>query len=208
MDEPNLEGLSAPGGTMAEIRTLQEVKNSMRRVFATAAGLPDPMVITDDSNLYDPPPPAGDLAFAPPPAPAMTSLLTLASRTLLGNKVATEFASHLLPPDMTDFTTFGPLARAVHSRVNDLAERALFRSICRALEADPRTVSLNTKIKHPDVPGAQAFARRLSDEVASGVCSRSDFALTPAQLQDAAEDMTIREAIKLLGDIIAEGGCL
>ena len=77
---------------MAEIRTLQEVKNSMRRVFATAAGLPDPLVITDDSNLYDPPPPAGDLAFAPPPAPAMTSLLTLVSRTLLAARGESRFS--------------------------------------------------------------------------------------------------------------------
>lgn len=139
---------------MTEIRNLQEVKNSMRRAFATAAGLADPMLITDDSNLYDPPPPAGDLAFAPPPAPAMVSLLTLTCRNLLGSKVAAQFASFLVPPDMAAFTTFGPLAQSVHRRVNEMAQRALFLAVCRAMERNPDDVSLSTTIKHPNTPGA------------------------------------------------------
>lgn len=193
---------------MADLMTEHEVKTVLRKVFAAGAGISDPTDIVDSSNLYDPPPPAGDLGFAPPPAAPMASMLTLAARELLGAKAVAKFATFLLPPDLPIFTTFGTLAISIAARFNLLANRAVFLAICKALGREPSSVSLETAIASPNEAGARAFARELESEIRTQICNKTTFKFSKRQEQQVMADTTVSELRDLVIEILSKKACI
>jgi hypothetical protein len=193
---------------MVDLRSASDVRKVMPEAFGAAAGI-DPNTITDAAAVAQPPPPADNLNLS---QQKVQSLIEACAKKLLGQKIVTLLAPHLVPPGAFQRTKFGPLADLLHAHFNSLVQSAVFLTICEGLGQIPRNVTANTPIVHLDEPGRPAFMMRVRDSVRHLICTQGSFEFTQTRGTSLTDAKTVETAMDAtiggLKDAIPTNSCI
>jgi hypothetical protein len=190
---------------MNDLRTPHEVRAVMRVIFSTASKV-GAEIITDESRLYELPPPVDNLGL--PRDGTIEALIRDTGARALGVKICAMFAPDLVTPAALSLETFGSLADLLHWHFNSLAQSAAFLAVCEGLNRNPHNVSIKTPLKHVDGVGALTFLHRTRDFIRDRLCNASGFDFTISQGGALMDAKTVATAMSAVIDAVKGTSCI
>jgi hypothetical protein len=188
-----------------DLRTPHEVRAVMRVVFSTASKV-GAETITDESRLYELPPPADNLGL--PRDGTIDGLIRETGARLLGVKICAMFAPDVVAPAALSLETFGSLADLLHWHFNSLGQSAAFLAVCEGLNRNPHNVSIKTPIKPVDGVGALTFLHRTRDFIRDHLCNATGFDFTNSQGAALMDAKTVATALSAVIDAVKGNSCI